>query len=45
MTTRGDITKVTLDREPPALGPFDRERAEAAGGEVLTGTLRAARRA
>ncbi|MDP4621252.1 MAG: GTP cyclohydrolase I FolE [Candidatus Nanopelagicales bacterium] len=29
------MTKVTLDREPPALGPFDRERAEAAVRELL----------
>ena len=30
-----DITRVTLDREPPALGPFDRERAERAVRELL----------
>lgn len=35
MTTRSDITKVTLDREPPALGPFDQQRAEAAIRELL----------
>lgn len=35
MTTRGDITKVSLDREPPALGPFDQQRAEAAVRELL----------
>lgn len=30
-----DITRVSLDREPPALGPFDRERAERAVRELL----------
>jgi GTP cyclohydrolase I len=30
-----DITKVSLDREPPALGPFDQARAEAAVRELL----------
>jgi GTP cyclohydrolase I len=30
-----DITPVSLDREPPALGPFDRERAERAVRELL----------
>ena len=30
-----EITRVTLDREPPALGPFDRERAERAVRELL----------
>lgn len=30
-----EITRVSLDREPPALGPFDRERAEAAVRELL----------
>ena len=30
-----EITRVSLDREPPALGPFDRERAERAVRELL----------
>jgi GTP cyclohydrolase IA len=30
-----DITRVTLDREPPATGPFDAERAERAVRELL----------
>lgn len=30
-----EITPVSLDREPPALGPFDRERAERAVRELL----------
>ena len=30
-----DISRVSLDREPPALGPFDRERAERAVRELL----------
>ena len=30
-----DITRVSLDREPPALGPFDQARAEAAVRELL----------
>jgi GTP cyclohydrolase IA len=30
-----EITRVSLDREPPALGPFDRERAERAIRELL----------
>lgn len=30
-----EITPVSLDREPPALGPFDRARAEAAVRELL----------
>ncbi len=30
-----EITRVSLDREPPALGPFDRERAEHAVRELL----------
>ncbi|MBM3687682.1 MAG: GTP cyclohydrolase I FolE [Actinobacteria bacterium] len=29
------MTRVSLDREPPALGPFDRERAERAVRELL----------
>jgi GTP cyclohydrolase I len=32
---RNDITRVSLDREPPALGPFDQARAEAAVRELL----------
>lgn len=35
MTAHGDITPVTLDREPPALAQFDRARAEAAVRELL----------
>ena len=30
-----EITRVSLDREPPALGPFDRERVERAVRELL----------
>ena len=30
-----EITRVSLDREPPAMGPFDRERAERAVRELL----------
>ena len=30
-----EITRVSLDREPPALGPFDRARAERAVRELL----------
>ena len=30
-----EINRVSLDREPPALGPFDRERAERAVRELL----------
>ena len=30
-----EITPLSLDREPPALGPFDRERAERAVRELL----------
>lgn len=30
-----DISRVSLDREPPALGPFDQARAEAAIRELL----------
>ena len=30
-----EITRGSLDREPPALGPFDRERAERAVRELL----------
>lgn len=30
-----EISRVSLDREPPALGPFDRERAERAVRELL----------
>ena len=30
-----EITRASLDREPPALGPFDRERAERAVRELL----------
>ena len=29
-----EITRVSLDREPPAMGPFDRERAERAVREL-----------
>ena len=35
MTIHRDITPVTLDREPPAQRPFDRERAERAVRELL----------
>jgi GTP cyclohydrolase I len=35
VTARGDINPVSLDREPPALAPFDRDRAEAAIRELL----------
>ncbi len=35
MTTHGDITPVSMDREPPALGDFDQERAERAVRELL----------
>jgi GTP cyclohydrolase I len=35
VTTHGDITPVSMDREPPALGDFDQERAERAVRELL----------
>ena len=35
MNTSGDISRVTLDQEPTAVGPVDRERAERAVRELL----------
>jgi GTP cyclohydrolase IA len=35
MTSHGDINRVTLEREPPALGDFDQARAERAVRELL----------
>ncbi len=35
MNTSGDITRVTLDQEPTAVGPVDQERAERAVRELL----------
>lgn len=35
MTATGDITPVSLDREPPALTDFDQDRAERAVRELL----------
>ena len=35
MNTSGDISRVTLDQEPTAVGPVDQERAERAVRELL----------
>jgi GTP cyclohydrolase I len=35
LTSHGDINRVTLEREPPALGDFDQVRAERAVRELL----------
>jgi len=35
VNTSGDITRVTLDQEPTAVGPVDQERAERAVRELL----------
>ncbi|MDP4690924.1 MAG: GTP cyclohydrolase I FolE [Candidatus Nanopelagicales bacterium] len=35
MNTSGDITRVSLDQEPTAVGPVDQERAERAVRELL----------
>lgn len=35
MTTSGEISRISMDREPPAVAPFDAQRAERAVRELL----------